>query len=188
MKKAFGPYRRLARGLFSCSSLWLAADHLLYVRGTGVLVPFAETYLRWPLAKVTAITLRPTAAGKWWNAGYGVVAAIFLGMALMMVSMIASAGGPGADVAGWVVGCMTAAPGVLALVLLGINMALGPTCEFVIHTPGRLDPIRAVRRLRSAERMLAGLAPVLAAAQVQPEVAPAAGLAQTGDPPAGPPA
>ena len=60
MKKAFGEYKRLARGAFSCSSLWAGKEHLLYVRGTGFLVPFSEDYQRVRYRDVQATTVART--------------------------------------------------------------------------------------------------------------------------------
>jgi hypothetical protein len=53
-------YQRLARDLFGLSSLWLGKDHLVYVKGTGFLVPFTEEYKRFRLSEIQAVNVART--------------------------------------------------------------------------------------------------------------------------------
>ena len=54
LKSFYETYRRIGRELFGMSSLWLADDHLVYVKGTGFLMPFLEEYKRFRLSDIEA--------------------------------------------------------------------------------------------------------------------------------------
>ncbi|MCI0746927.1 MAG: hypothetical protein L0Y58_16110, partial [Verrucomicrobia subdivision 3 bacterium] len=88
--------------------LYLGPDHLLQVSSTG----FTETYRRFYFRDMQSITIRTTIAGRVVNAIFGGFVAIFATLALV-------ASGVGTVV----LGCFA----VLFAIVLGANVALGPT-------------------------------------------------------------
>jgi hypothetical protein len=181
MKKRFGNYRRLARGSFSCSSLWLGNGHLLYVKGNGVLVPLTEEYLRFELRRIHGIALIRTQTGTVKNIVCGLMVAAF-GIATVASAWNWSRGAsPGVwafftlcfalMATGWTVG-------------LVINWLRGPTCLVTVQTPVRCERLRPLRRLRIAERVLAELGPAID--QAQQSEGPAAAAPQPAPSPLAP--
>jgi hypothetical protein len=164
MKRSFGNYRRLARGLLSCSSLWLSEANLLYVCGAGVLVPFAEQYHRFDLRRIHSIALVRTHTGWVLNIIFGTIALAFGGLGLFAIINAADVVGP-ESVLFYLTGVPSAALGSVAFVFLVGNLALGPTCHLQVQTATRIQRIRSVRRLRVGQEVLAVVTPILAQAQ-----------------------
>lgn len=164
MKRRFDDYERLARGLFGVSSLWLGPHDLLYVRGTGVLLPFVEEYLRFDIARIRSVSLVRTHTGMVLNLIFGAPAVALGGAGALALRQAGAAVG---DAVFLFYALAVPALGLAAvcLALLVINVALGPTCRFQIQTATRVAHVRPLRRLRPACRVLARLAPVLTAAQ-----------------------
>jgi hypothetical protein len=164
MKRRFDSYRRLARGVFGVSSLWLGPKDLLYVRGTGVLLPFSEEYLRFELDRIQSAAVVRTRTGLVLNVVYGGLALVLGGLGGVAIWQARAVGG---ELAGFYV--FLAVPlfvlAAVALALFLVNLALGPTCHFQVQTATRLERLRAVRRVRPARRVLAQLIPALLAAQ-----------------------
>lgn len=167
MKRRFDEYDRLARGLFGVSSLWLSPKDVLYVRGTGVLLPFAEDYIRFDLARIQSAAIVKTRTGMVLNLVFGGLALVLGGLGTVALLQALSAGGD-IVVLFYALSFPTLALATVFLVLFLINLALGPTCHFQLQTATRLERVRPVRRLRVARRVLARLTPVLQAAQVGP--------------------
>ena len=42
------------------SSLWLGEDHLGYVRGTGLMMPYSEEYKRYRYSDIQAVSIAKT--------------------------------------------------------------------------------------------------------------------------------
>lgn len=164
MKREFDGYRRLTRGIFGASSLWLGSHDVLYVRGSGVWLPFNEEYLRFSLTKLQSASLVKTRTGLVLNLVFGFFALITGTSSALLISQALDHIGP--EQAVYVI--MAIPSSVLALVFLTlfiVNLALGPTCVLQLQTATRLEKIRAARRLRTARRVLAELAPAITDAQ-----------------------
>ena len=174
MKRSFGEYTRLARGVFGVSSLWLGPNDVLYVRGIGVFLGFSEEYVRFELSRIQSVSLIPTRTGLVLNWVYGGVAVTAWVPGVVLVLKALDAGGNLGAVL-WVASVPVIALALAATALFAINMILGPTCQFQIQTATRLERVRPVRRLRTAERVLNQLIPAVSAAQPTP-----AGAAGTG--------
>jgi hypothetical protein len=164
MKRRFEGYERLARGLFGVSSLWLGPDDLLYVRGTGVLLPFVEEYLRFDPARIQSATIVRTRTGMVLNLAFGVPALVLVGAGTLVLRQAWASDGDRATVF-YALAVPAFGLAAVCLLLLLINLALGPTCRFQIQTAARVTPVRPLGRLRPARRVLARLIPVVAAAQ-----------------------
>jgi len=164
MKRRFDSYERLARGLFGVSSVWLGPKDLLYVRGTGVLLPFSEEYLRFELERIQSAAVVKTRTGLVLNVVYGGLAMVLGGLGGVALWQAGSAGD---ELAGlfYVLAYPLFVLAAVALVLFLVNLVLGPTCHFQVQTATRLERLRAVRRLRAARRVLAQLIPAVLAAQ-----------------------
>jgi len=142
-------YRKLrGRGatLTHYVKLYLGPDHLLQVFSTG----FTETYKRFYFRDIQAITIRKTIAGK-------VVNAVLGGITCMLVAFALSVSGTGAIVFGSVAGMFA--------LLLGFNLALGPTCACHLRTAVQHEKLPSLRRLRGARRALGRLQPHILAVQ-----------------------
>ena len=166
MKRRFDDYDRLARGLFGVSSLWLGPRDVLYVRGTGVLLPFAEEYVRFDLARIQSAAIVKTRTGLVLNLAFGGLALVLGGLGAVSLLQALSAGGD-IVVLYYALAFPTLALAAVFLVLFLVNLALGPTCHFQLQTATRVERLRPVRRLRPARRVLARLTPVLVAAQAE---------------------
>ncbi len=168
MKTRFDDHVRLARGLFSVSSLWLGPKDLLYVRGAGILMPFSQDYIRFDLERIRSLAVAKTRTGLVLNVVYGTVAAI----AAIIAGLAWWQAIDASDDDFQVLWGMLAAPASLgflvSLGLFAVNLALGPTCLFQVHTATRIERLRPVRRLRVAARVMEALGPALAAAQSHP--------------------
>lgn len=156
MKRRFDEYTRLARGVFGVSSLWLGPKDVLYVRGTGVVLGITEEYVRFELSRIQSLAVIPTTTGRVLNGVYGGVA-VTAGMAAgaLVLKAIDSVGRMEAVYA--VLSVPLIALALVATALLVTNMVLGPTCRFQIQTATRIERVRPVRRLRTAERVLTSL-------------------------------
>lgn len=164
MRKAFGEYRRLARGEFGCSSLWAGERHLLYVKGTGLLLPVVEEYSRLPYRDIEAVSWAPTRTGLIWNLVF-VFLLLLGGIPLLAVGLLFlrdGAGDPQAIGAMVVILILTGPIALTGLIGLVINMIFGPTVIFAVQTRAGAVRIRAVRRLGKARQVLAEVADLVA--------------------------
>jgi hypothetical protein len=115
-------------------SLYLAPDHLLQVSSAG----YSESYLRFYFRDIQAITVRKTSYGLVFNIIWGVLAALFLALAVEATE---------AAIAWGIVG------GIF-LGLLLMNFLAGPTCVCEIQTAVQKRKLGAVTRLRRAQRFI----------------------------------
>ena len=165
MKKQFGPYRRIARGLLGCSSLWQGPDHLLYVRGTGLILPFREEYIRFAFKDIQSVAIAPTRIGTIVT----VVSATIAAAAMVAGALLFWAAGDAVMQAFYkVMAALCAALAVIALPLCLVNLALGPTCHCAVQSEGQSHRLRPLRRLRRARKVAAALAATIRSHQASP--------------------
>ena len=164
-------YRKLpGRGLgwAGCARLWIAGDHLLEVNS----LLFTERYRRFFFKDISALVIRRTKVRLAWNIVHGVLG---IGGALL-------AGGiwwggtfvPEQEprVALWVLAGVIAPFALLFLILLFLNIFLGPTCRCHLQTTSAgWHPLAAPTRLRPARRFLARLTLFLDTAKSAPPLA-----------------
>lgn len=153
MKKHFGEYRRLARGLYSCSSLWAGPDHFVYVKGSGFLMPFVEEYKRFGYKDVQAITRARSMVYLWSSLLFGLGAA--LSAALIFL--------PDYSAPVTIVMFIFMIP-VLAVCLpcFVVTMARGPTCRCRIQTAVGSVLIRPLSRERAAKKAILEMSALIA--------------------------
>lgn len=132
---------------FSGCSLWLGRDHLLKVRNTG----FTESYRRYYLKDVQAISVTETRTWMQWALGLFVLDLIFLFICILVDAE-----------AGVITAFFTILP---VTICLAINFFRGPSCVCRIHTAVQADRIEALSRLRGAKRVIESLRPVITEAQ-----------------------
>ena len=135
------------------SSLWLGEDHLVYVRGSGLLMPFSEEYKRYRYRDIQAVSVAKTSR--------------VVGIVLFILGLISCAGLMALVL--WQVGDegVTALKAVSLSVLsfgalafaagLVSHLILGPTCVCDIQTSlsrDRLRPLsRYLRALQVVDRL-----------------------------------
>ncbi|MFK5923503.1 MAG: hypothetical protein QM496_15100 [Verrucomicrobiota bacterium] len=153
MKKQFGEYQRLAKGVFSCSSLWQGEDHLLYVRGNGFLIPFSEEYLRFRYKDIQALVIVGT-SGRWVSAIlYALGTLLFAGLCALILSM-----GEGEDVGALVVTLLFPFPLTMVFLLLLVRtLLLGQRCKVEVQTSLKKERFRMLTRLPLARRVVESL-------------------------------
>ena len=142
-------YRRLpglGSSAFEQSRLYLGPDHLLLVTSSG----FTESYRRFYLRDIQAITLRKSVRGQVWNGIWG-----FLTLMGAIIAFQLS----GAAMFVWF-----GIAGIF-LALLLVNFGRGPTCLCQVRTAVQTRPLPPLNRLRRARKVIAQLRPAIAAAQ-----------------------
>ncbi len=170
MKSPALAYRKLRGAAWTASGrarLWLAEDHLLEANALFI----SERYHRFFLRDIRALLVQQTVVGRVVN----IVLGVFTFAGLLAVAGFAVAATkatePEARVVFWIFAGFLIAGTLLLLVLLVVNLALGPTCRCVIHTGAGAHSLEAPKRLRRARRLLAALAPHIEAAQAAPAFA-----------------
>lgn len=147
-------YRRLARDRFGLSSLWLGEDHLVYVKGSGFLMPYVEEYKRFRLSEIEAFTVAKTS-----RRGKIVLHALILIFCLAAASLLlAFDDDPGAVSVTFISLFFVGALGASALLLR--HLILGPTCLCDIQTRltrERLRPLNRYHRALETVRRIEGL-------------------------------
>lgn len=167
MKREFPGYRRLARGAFSCSSLWAGDEHLLYVKGTGFLVPIVEEYRRLRYRDIQAVSFARTNWSRW--IGAACLLGVLLGVvpaALASTTLARASSELPGTIALAVVTLVLVAPFLVAsLAVLIWTVVRGPSATFVVQTSGATFVIRPANRLRAARALADELGPLVAARQ-----------------------
>jgi hypothetical protein len=133
--------------------LYLGPDHLLMASGTG----YAETYKRFFFRDIQAFTLQRTRLATGWTWFW---AAMLL--ACLAVWLLALLAGAPARMQGVIAGAVISS--LFALPLL-VNLALGPTCACHVRTAVQTEKLPCLRRVRTAEKVLRMLGPLIQAAQ-----------------------
>ena len=147
MKREAPLYRtRLARRrtFLGGSSLWLGADHLLFVRSWR----FQEEYRRFYFREIRAITVQDLSASsilQWWDLVAAVVA--------LLLFMFAVHGWPSGITVGTFV------------LLYVIGMLRRPTCKCQLYTAVSQEWLRPLTRVKRAQRFLNELQPLIEQAQ-----------------------
>jgi hypothetical protein len=131
---------------FEQSRLYLGPDHLLLVTSSG----YSESYRRFYLRDIQAITVRKTVRGQVWNSilAFLTLLAVIIAFQLSGAAMFIWSG-----IAG------------ILLALLAVNFGRGPTCLCQIRTAVQIRPLPPLNRLRRARRVIAQLRPLIVAAQ-----------------------
>lgn len=147
-------YQRLARDLFGLSSLWLGDGHLVYVKGTGFLMPFTEEYKRFRLSEIQAVNVaRTSRTGMTLLYLFGLLLA---SLVVTLIFLLAETMRP-ITVVGLSLGF---AVGLVSLALLVRHLILGPTCVCDIQTRlsrERIRPLNRYHRTLEAVRRIDGL-------------------------------
>ena len=150
-------YKRLTRarssGAFavavaSRTSLWLGADHLLYVNSSG----YTETYKRFYFRDIQTFVLQKTQRANVVN----IVLTILFSLSLLP----ALVGGQGT---GWKIFLFVLA-GIFTIFLL-VNLLQGQTCRCFLRTAVQTEQLPPLNRIRRAQKVFALLRPLIAAAQ-----------------------
>lgn len=141
------PYRRLPGGRLTRYSLWQADDHLLNVQRRE----FTERYERFYFRDIQAIVLHRTAT-------FVVLTVIFLSLTALMALLAMTRENTGVMVFWWI---MTATFGTVAL----WNWRLGPTCVCYLFTAIDRYRVRALSRIKIANRVIERLQPLIQRAQ-----------------------
>ena len=158
-------YRKLpGRGLgwAGFARVWVADDHLLEVNSLLI----SERYRRFFFKDITALVIRRTKARLYWNLAHGILG---IGGALLAGGMwwsgtLVSEQEP--RIMLWVFAGMIAPCALFFIILLFINILLGPTCRCHLQTTtAGWHALAAPTRLRPARRFLAQFAPLVEAAQ-----------------------
>lgn len=144
MKTFHERYRRLARAPLGFSSLWLADDHLVYVKGSGFLIAMAEEYKRFRLSEIEAVNLAKTSR---------------VGTGLLLLFLVLGPAGAGSflllladDLAPVAVAFVSLffLAGLVSLGLLVRHLVLGPTCVCDLQTRLTRERIRPLNRYHRA--------------------------------------
>ena len=130
--------------------LWLAGDFLLHVKRAG----YTQEIQRFAYRDIQALEI----CGSARRAIYGLV----LGLPALLLALL-GVGEPGGSEGR--TGCWVAA-GLLLLLLL-INLALGPTCHCVLQTALGPQVLPSLSRQRSARRAVTLIAERVEAAQAE---------------------
>ena len=153
MKKQFGGYQRLARGVFGCSSLWRGEDHLLYVRGNGFLIPFSEEYLRIRYADIQSLVIVGTSGRLLSGVLYGLGVLLFGGLCGLTMYLRE----PG-EMGALVLILLFPLPVLLlSLVLFVRTLLLGQRCVVEVQTSLKKERLRMLTRLSFARGVLNSL-------------------------------
>jgi hypothetical protein len=143
------PYRRLpgtGTGAFERVKLYLGPDHLLMVSSSG----YTENYKRFYFRDIQAITLCKSLRGQVWNGIWGfltflsAIIVLQVGAAVLVVWSIITG---------------------IFLLLLGINLGIGPTCVCRIQTAVQTRPLASLNRVRSARKVLTELRALIETSQ-----------------------
>ena len=149
-------YQRLtrtrARSMFAIAfvsrgSLWLAADHLLYVESSG----YTEKYKRFYFRDIQSFTLQKTGEGAAVN------------FVLSIPIFLFAVGGLLAQDSGLKIFLFILA-GLFGVFLL-VNLLLGATCRCYLRTAVQMEQLPSLARVRKAHKIFARLHPLIAAAQ-----------------------
>jgi hypothetical protein len=160
--------------LASYGRLYLGPDHLLQVVSNG----YQESYKRFHFSDIQAIILQRTVVFPGLNWVFGALTSLCLG-GWLLEAINGFGDGPTLPVLMGVLTVLCAGP-------LLLNLLLGPTCVCYLRTAVQIERLAALKRFRSAERVLDRLRPMIEAAQgtIPTQTAPPVGQS-AGEP--GPP-
>jgi hypothetical protein len=136
-----------AVAFMSRTSLWLGADHLLFVESNG----YTEAYKRFYFRDIQALVVQKTQKAAIINAVLAIPLVLILPFAL------------GTQALGLKIFLFSLA-GLFALILL-VNLLLGRTCRCFLRTAVQIEQLPPLDRLGRAQKVFARLRPLIAAAQ-----------------------
>jgi len=154
-------YRRLtrsrARGTFavafqSRASLWLGPDHLLCVDSSG----YAETYKRFYLRDIQAVTIQETKRRTLWNV---ILVVPLVGCLAGLLTSLSSAPNDSPAVIVWLI------VSVIFLVPFLFNNIFGTACVCQLRTAVQIEELPSLCRVRKTRRILDKVRPLIVAAQ-----------------------
>lgn len=166
MSDAPAAFRKLpGRGLTWAgrARLWLTNDYLL--EATSALV--FERYRRFFFRDIRAVFIRRTKVRLGWGIAQGSIGTLcaLLGGAAAWGGAVY--GPEAAHIAYYILGGMFGLAALFFMLLLAINVLLGPSCACHILTASGWQELAAPTRLGPAQRVVAELMPLLEAAQIQ---------------------
>ncbi len=167
MSAAPSPYQKLpgtGHQLGSYTKLYRGEDHLLQV----ISVTFSERYKRFYFRDIQAITLVRTRAWLIWAGLSGFGALSLLAVALAVDEAVGR-------------GVCASGAGVFALIALS-HLLRGPSCRCCVQTAVQTERIPSLNRERKTRKVLAGLQPLIEAAQEPMTELPPVASATTPDP------
>ena len=136
-------YKKLNGSAFlSSNRLYIGQDHLLSIHNNF----FSEEYLRFYYKDIQSIITRKTSRGKILNICFSIVLILFLFFAAILAG-------------GWSVFFFVLV--AIGLIPFFINILKGPTSISHIQTPIQTAKLSAIRRIRSSEKALAQLIPLV---------------------------
>jgi len=147
-------YQRLAKNLFGLSSLWLGEDHLVYVKGSGFLMPFTEEYKRFQLSEIQAVNVAKTS-----RLGMGLLYLFILLVCALVITLVLVFTQELRPAAVVVLSIFIAVALATAALLLR-HLILGPTCVCDLQTRltrERLTPLNRYHRALETVRRVEGL-------------------------------
>lgn len=145
------PYKKLTGQVGTLTGyhrLWLGPDHILSVESTGYL----ESYKRFYFAEIQAFIIRKTKLGLIVNVVLGILTVLFAAGAIASSSEI-----------GLVI--MFVILLTICISALVVNALLGPTCTCHIKTAIQTERLFSVRRLRTVQKVVDKLRPLIEAQQ-----------------------
>ncbi len=170
MSKSFPEtYQRLVRGPLGMSSLWLGPDHLIYVRGTGFLVPFHEEYKRYRFSDVQSLSIAGTS-----RVGMGLLYMFaLLSFTSVIVLILALSDSLTPAIAIWLSIFTFAA--LLFVALLVRHLILGPSCVCDIQTSLSRERIRPLNRYHRAIEVIGRIEGLVRDSQANQDASPGSG-------------
>jgi hypothetical protein len=142
-------------GVFSTTTLWQGASHVLQVTAW----PAGESYRRFFYRDIQAIVMRRSKGRMRTNIVLGIISGLL-------------AAGLGIAVASSGLDTLADGLAIFFEIVLGfcllwmvLNTLFGPTCTFHIQTAIQFERLPTVRRERGARKLLARLEPLVTAAQ-----------------------
>lgn len=148
MKAFSDQYQPLAKDLFGLSSLWLGEDHLVYVKGSGFILPFTEEYKRFRLSEIQAVNVAKTSRTGWI---FLYLFGLLLGSLIVTLILVVAESMRPITVIGLSLGF---ALGLVSLGLLARHLILGPTCVCDIQTRLSRERIRPLNRYHRTLEMV----------------------------------
>jgi hypothetical protein len=161
------PYRKLGQpvyGLFRSTRLLVGSDHLLLLNSNFGF----ESYKRFYLHELEAITLRRTPRRFAWNIVHGALLTFFVYLAFAFGGFedwSASGASWPASASGKARLLFFLLPAIFFLLCLVVNTLLGPTCSMHLQSGAGVEQLKMVKRLRRARKLRRYIQPLVERAQ-----------------------
>lgn len=141
-------------GLFDSTrhQLWFGSDHMLHLQAKA----YSETCKRFYFKDIQALVISRTTAGRTAGMVMSIAAGVFLIIGLLAASSWENNLAPA--IIFWVIGGMF-------IVFALVNFLLGPTCMCRLYTAVQAEDLYSLSRLRTAEKVVGMLKPMIEAAQ-----------------------